>query len=113
MNIDNWLGKAAIASIVVAIAASWFPFWKSATLSPASIQRRVYWSCTGATALLAFCAALPDWPEGLFVAGAMTMFLVVTAFAYSPMIKIGGKTFAFREYDREPDPPPALAEDDD
>lgn len=108
---DNWLGKAAMAAIVVAIAASWFPFWKSATLSPASI-RRVYWSCTGAAALLAFCAVLPDWPDGLFVAGAMTMFLVVTAFAYSPMIKIGGTTFAFLEVHREPDPPPALAEDD-
>jgi hypothetical protein len=30
----------------------------------------------------------------------------------SPMIKIGGTTFAFLEVHREPDPPPALAEDD-
>ncbi|MHC9292571.1 hypothetical protein ACRCUN_08875 [Mycobacterium sp. LTG2003] len=113
MLTGSWLGKAAIAAIFIAIAASWFPFWKSRTLSPASVQRRVYWTSCAVAAVLIFSAALPNWQSGLFVAGGMTAILVVIAFAYSPMIKIGGTIYAFQPVHRKPDPPPALAPRDD
>lgn len=69
-----------------------------------SRQRRFYWgsACLGAVA--AFLAAQPDFEKGLVLAvfylGAMT----VSAYAYTPYIKIGGKVYALTVQDSQPDP---------
>jgi hypothetical protein len=52
-----WTGFSIIAFGAI---GGMFPLWKSATLSPDSIQRRVYWAGCGAGVLVLFLAQLPD-----------------------------------------------------
>ena len=102
---------AGIIAIALGTAASMFPLWKSRRLSPASIRRRVYWTGSLAGSLLLFVAVLPDWRSALFVSLCAVAVVVIVAFRFTPHIKIGDKIYAFRHYNRQPDPPPALSPD--
>ena len=74
---------AGIIAIAFGTAASIFPLWKSRRLSPASIQRRVYWSGSLVGSLLLFVAVLPDWRSALFVSLCAVSVVVVVAFRFT------------------------------
>ena len=102
---------AGIIAIALGTLASMFPLWKSRRLSPASIQRRVYWTGSLGGSLLLFIAVLPDWPRALFVSLCAVAVVVVVAFRFTSHIKIGDGIYAYTPYHRRPDPPPALSPD--
>ncbi|RDH77215.1 hypothetical protein DVS77_17520 [Mycolicibacterium moriokaense] len=85
--------------------------WKSRRLSTASIQRRVYWiGCVVAAALL-FASQIPDWQAGTIIAFAVVFVMVGTAWRFTSHLKVGGRIYAAGHYHRQPDPPPALGDD--
>jgi hypothetical protein len=96
--------------IVLGGLGSLFPLWKSRKLSPASIERRVYWTGCGIGSTLLFVSQLPDWRSGLIVAFAAAFVLALTAWRFTSHIKVGGKIYAITHANRQPDPPPALRE---
>lgn len=104
------LGLVALAAGVI---LSMFPLWKSATLSPDSIERRVYWSGTTIAVLLFAVSALPNWRTGLFVLVSGGMVIVAIAFRATNHIKINGRIYAMSAAFRAPDRPPALSRDSD
>lgn len=113
MEPSRVLFYAGLAAVVVGGLLGMFPLWKSRSLSPASIQRRCYWTgCLGGP-LLMFVSQLPDWRSGLFVALASLFVVVVTAYRFTSHLKIGGRVYEFMRDSRRPDPPPALARTDD
>jgi hypothetical protein len=85
--------------------------WKSRRLSPASIQRRVYWTGTIAGALLLFAGALPGWPSAIFASACAVFVMIGTAWRFTSHIKIRGRIYEFMRDPRQPDPPPALRSD--
>lgn len=104
----RWL---ALSGLVLGTVLSWFPLWKSATLSPDSIRRRVYWIGCGVAVLAMFLSAVPDWPSAVFASGATALALVVLAWRWTNHLKINGRVWAASAADRRPDRPPALAGD--
>lgn len=109
--IDRVLFYAGLAAIVLAGLFGMFPLWKSRRLSPASIQRRCYWTGAIGGPLLMFVSQLPDWRSGLFVACASLLVGVLVAYRFTSHIKIGERIHAFLRDPRRPDPPPALRAD--
>ncbi|WP_445167171.1 hypothetical protein ACTXG7_25685 [Mycolicibacterium sp. Dal123E01] len=102
-----------LAAIIAGGILSMFPLWKSATLSPDSIERRVYWTgCAVGTPLL-FLSQLPAWPQGLFFAIGTAVALLAIAFQWTNHIKINGRIYSVFNNNRRPDRPPALAPVDD
>jgi hypothetical protein len=95
----------------VAIFSS-FPLWKSATLSPDSIERRVWWTGCAAAAVLMFVAQLPDWKSGLFVSIMTAVALFFVAGLWTNFIKINGRVYGAFNHNR-PDRQPALAPAED
>ncbi len=109
----NTLGYTGLAAIIAGGILSMFPLWKSATLSPDSIERRVYWTgCAIGTPLL-FLSQFPDWPRGLFFACGAAVALLAIAFQWTNHIKINGRIYSAFNNNRRPDRPPALADEDD
>jgi len=106
-------GYAALIAIGAGTLFSTFPLWKSATLSPDSIERRVWWTGCAIGIPLLFLSQLPDWRGGLFVSimGALT--LVAIAFFWTNRIKVNGRIYAAFHLQRRPYRPPALGEEDD
>ena len=103
----------AAASFVVGIAGSVFPILKSRKLSPASIQRRFYWTgCSSALALL-FLAGLDRWPSNLFLIFVCGTVVIAIAFFRTSHIKIDGRIWAAYSVLRRPDPPPAAQQHHD
>ena len=102
---------AGLAAIVLGGLFGMFPFWKSRTLSPASIRRRFYWTGAVGGPVLMFVSQLPDWRAGLFVALASLLVLVLLAYRFTSHIKLGGRIYEFMRDPRQPDPPPALRAD--
>lgn len=88
-----------------------FPLWKSHTLSPASIQRRFYWTGAISGPLLMFVSQLPDWRSGLIVACASLFVLILVAYRFTSHIKLGGRIYEFMRHPGRADPPPALRSD--
>jgi hypothetical protein len=110
---QHLFGWAAIVVLAVGTILSMVPLWKSATLSPDSIRRRVWWtSCVVVTVLL-FVAQLPYWPGALFVATMAALALVSIALLWTNFIKINGRVYAAFGAQRRPDRPPALAANDE
>jgi hypothetical protein len=101
---------AGLAAIVLGGLGAMLP-WKSRRLSTASIQRRIYWTCTTVGTLLLFAAVLPDWRSALFVSACAALVMVGTAWRFTSHLKVGGRIYAARAYHRKPDPPPALQSD--
>ncbi|WP_163806421.1 hypothetical protein [Mycolicibacterium anyangense] len=107
------LGYAAVAALAGGTIFSSFPLWKSETLSPDSIERRVWWAgCTIAIPLM-FLSQLPNWRGGLFVAIMASVTLCGIAFFWTNRIKIHGRIYAAFAINRRADRPPALADDQD
>jgi hypothetical protein len=105
--------KAAMVLIALGAILGSFPLWKSATLSPDSIERRTYWiACTIAVVLI-FLAELPHWATALFASIAVGITLVCIAGMWTSHVKINGRIYAGLASNRGPDRPPALAEQDD
>ncbi len=97
---------SAMACIGFRAVGGWFPLRKSSTLSPDSIQRRVYWSGCAAGLLLLFIGQLPDWRAATFITAAMGLGVVATAVQFTNHLRIRGRTYAAFP---KPDRPPALA----
>lgn len=106
------LGYSAIAALVVGVIFSSFPPWKSATLSPDSIERRVWWTCSAVATVLLFFAQLPDWRSGLFVSIMTAVAVFFIAGLWTNFIKINGRVYGAFSHNR-PDRPPALQSDED
>ncbi len=92
------------------IAGSVFPVIKSRTLSPASIQRRSYWTGCASTLILLFLASLDRRPSNLFLIFTCAAVVVAIAYFRTSHIKINGRIWAAYSVLRRPDPPPALQE---
>jgi len=102
-----------LAAIVAGGILSMFPLWKSATLSPDSIERRVYWAGCAIGAPLMFFSQFPNWPRGLFLSVGTAVALLAIAFNWTNHIKISGRVYSAFNNNRRPDRPPALAPDDE
>ncbi|MCX2934961.1 hypothetical protein ORI20_32385 [Mycobacterium sp. CVI_P3] len=103
-------GYSALVALAAAAIFSNFPLWKSATLSPDSIERRVWWTCCAAATVLMFLSQLPDWKSGLFVSIMAALTLVIIAGFWTNFLKINGRVYAAFHRNRRPDRPPALDE---
>ncbi len=110
MTFHEISGYVAIVALGAAAIFSSFPLWKSATLSPDSIQRRVWWTCCAIATVSAFIWQLPRWGTGLFAAVLLALALVAVAGRWTTFIKINGRVYAASP---RPDRPPALASADD
>ncbi|MGB3483798.1 MAG: hypothetical protein WBB07_16485 [Mycobacterium sp.] len=102
---------AGVCVLCAAIVCSLFPLWRSATLSPDSIERRVYWSGSALAVLLIFMSQLPGWRAGLFVSGGVLLAVLAIAVNWTSHLKINGKVYALAASRRGPDRPPALSND--
>jgi hypothetical protein len=102
---------AGLAAIVLGTVTSLFPLGKSRRLSPASIQRRCYWTGAIEGTLLLFVGVLPDWRSAFFVGLCAAVVMVGTAWRFTSHLKVGGRIYAAGASTRKPDPPPALRSD--
>ncbi len=82
---------AGLTAIVLAAVAGMFPLWKSRRLSPASIERRTYWTGCIVGSLLVFVSQLPDWRSGLIIMLAIVFVMVGTAWRFTSHVKIGDR----------------------
>ncbi len=110
-TVERMLFYAGLAALVLGGLFGMFPLWKSRTLSPASIQRRFYWTVSIGGPLLMFVSQLPDWRAGLLVALASLFVMVLIAYRFTSHIKLGGRIYEFMRDPKRPDPPPARAGD--
>ena len=67
-------------------------------------QRRIYWASACLAAVSGFLIVYPNWKTGLAIAGILSAAMTMAAYAATPYIKIGGKTYALTVNDRQPDP---------
>lgn len=81
-----------VASVVVDRGRSW--------------ERRVFWSGVLGVTVSVFVAAMPYWGQAVGVAVFALAFMTFGAYAYTPFIKIRGKTYAFWLQDSQPDQEP-------
>ena len=109
-GVSNVLAGLSIVSLAVGGLCSMFPLWKSATLSPDSIERRTYWTGSAATVVLLFLAFLPDWQMAMFVSIFMGLALFSIAGMRTNHVKIRGRIYAGLASNRRPDRPPALGQ---
>lgn len=104
------VGRVGIGVMLLGGLFGMFPLWKSARLSPDSIQRRSYWTGCIIAAVLFFVSTLPDWEEGLLVSIAMAVAMFTVALMWTKHVKINGRIISGS---REPDRPPALRDGPD
>lgn len=102
-----------LAIMLAGAVCSSFPLWKSASLSPDSIERRTFWTGTVVGLVLLFIACVPNWTMAFSLVGGLGFMLVFIAFFKSSHIKIKGRIYAADAHNREPDRPPALAKTDE
>lgn len=107
------VGWFAILLIGLAGVSALFPLWKSAHLSPESIQRRGYWTCSALCSGMMFLSQWPDWRSGLFGGICIALGLIAVAFTWTSLIKIRGRVYTGNPSLRSPDRPPALGDDGD
>ncbi len=106
VSADPLVWPAVLALMVGAIGGS-TPLWRSARLSPDSIQRRTYWLCCALVIVFGFASQLPNIPGALFVAGASALVLIGIAVYWTNHLKINGRVYAASARNRRPDRPPA------
>jgi hypothetical protein len=94
--VSNFFLAIAIASSAVAVIQSFFDHSRTS-------QRRIYWSCVGIAAMAGFFMVYPDWKKGLGLGLFFLSAMTVVAFAYTPYIKLGGKTRALTVQDSRSD----------
>jgi len=107
-----------LAMVGLAIAAaggvlSMFPLWKSATLSPDSIERRTYWTGLIVGLVLMFIACIPDWTLAVISVLVIGVAFVSVALRWTNHFKVNGRVYAMNSSNGKPDRPPALAKTDD
>lgn len=98
------LGALGCAAIL-----SGFPLWKSATLSPDSIKRRVWWTCCLVAVGSLFLSQWPAWGRGFFGSIMLALALIAVAGRWTTFIKINGRIYSASS---RPDRPPALENPD-
>lgn len=103
-------GYTTIAALGAAAVLSSFPLWRSATLSPDSIERRTWWTCCVVAVVSLFLSQWPRWGGGLFASIMLALALVAVAGRWTTFIKINGRIYSASV---RPDRPPALAPVDD
>ncbi|MCX2934780.1 hypothetical protein ORI20_31430 [Mycobacterium sp. CVI_P3] len=101
-------GWTALIAFAAGTILSMFPLWKSATLSPDSIKRRVWWTGCAIVTVSLFWSQLPYWQGGLFVSVMTALGLFAVAGFWANFIKINRRIYGAFAYDR-PDRPPTLA----
>lgn len=109
--IQNVLGYAGLGALAAGILLSMFPLWKSATLSPDAIERRVYWAGCAIGVPLLFLSRLPDWGSSFFVSIATAIGMVSIALFWTNFVKINGRIYSAFHLNRRPDRPPAIRTD--
>jgi hypothetical protein len=109
----NVLLYSGLVVLLLGGLGSSFPLWKSRVLSPASIERRVYWTASSVGTILLLLSQLPDWRSGIGIAVAATLILVLVAWRFTAHLKVGGKIYSATYTNRRPDPPPALSRIDE
>jgi hypothetical protein len=77
-----------------------------------STQRRLYWAGAGLAAIAGFLMVYPNWKNGLAIAGILFAAMTIAAYAATPYVKIGGKTYALTVADCRPDQDGPTAESD-
>ncbi|MCX2934959.1 hypothetical protein ORI20_32375 [Mycobacterium sp. CVI_P3] len=107
---QSTLAYIGLAAIIAGGILGMFPLWKSATLSPDSIERRVYWTGCAIGSVLLFFSQFPDWRQGLFFSIGAAVALLAIAFQWTNHIKINGRIYSAFNNNRRPDRPPALDE---
>lgn len=100
-----WVG---LSLMVLSALCGWFPLWKSETLSPESIKRRVFWSGMAVSLVLFFLALLPDLRASMIGTVGMALGILAIAFRWTGHIKIRGRIYTADPSLRRPDSPPAL-----
>lgn len=103
-------GYLTLAALGAAAIFSSFPLWKSARLSPDSIERRVWWTCCAVATVSVFLSQWPQWGRALFGSIMVALALVAVAGRWTTFIKIKGRIYAASA---RPDRPPALASEDE
>ena len=102
-----------IATVLVVFATvfGWVPLWKSSTLSPDSIQRRVFWTGMAGSLPLVFLAMLPDVRGAIFVVTCSALVIVMIALRWTRHVKIGQRIYGATSERHCPDRPPVLTDD--
>jgi hypothetical protein len=108
VTLSKILSISGLTLMVLGVVGGFFPLWKSRALSPASIQRRVYWTACSIGISLMFLSQVPQLRSAITIALAMAFGVLVIAFGNTSHIKVGGKIYAAYRTLRTPDPPPAL-----
>lgn len=91
----------ALAALVNGAVGGSFPLWKSATLSPDSIERRVYWPCSSVVIVVGFVSQLPYWQGAIVVGACSALALTCIAFYWTNHVKIGGRVYAAFAHNRQ------------
>lgn len=99
-------GYMTLGALACAAIFSSFPLWKSATLSPDSIERRVWWTCCAFAVGCLFLSQWPAWGRGLFGSIMLALALIAVAGRWTTFIKLRGRIYSASS---RPDRPPALA----
>jgi hypothetical protein len=69
-------------------------------------KRPVFWSGVVGVTVGIFAGAIPYWGQAFGMAAFSLAFMIASAYAYTPYIKIGGKVHAFWRSDSGGDVPP-------
>jgi hypothetical protein len=97
--------------LALAVTSAFFPLWRSRSLSPDVIMRRLFWTGTVVTMVFSFLAIWPDWKVGLFASLSLGLFLLVAAVRYTSHLRFRGRIYG-HPHNRGPDRPPSRAPKD-
>ena len=107
------MAQVGLAVVLAGGVFSMFPLWKSATLSPDSIERRTYWTGLIVGLVLMFIACIPDWKLATISVVVVGLGFLSAALKWTNHVKINGRVYAMNSSNGKPDRPPALAKDDE
>jgi len=110
--VNELLINTGLFAIVSAVVFGSFPIWKSRTLSPDSIQRRVWWTCCAIASVAIALSQLPDWGRALFGFVCTILGMASIALMWTNFIKIDERVYTVFQGNRRPDRPPALHDDE-
>lgn len=112
-GVSMTLAQAGLVVILAGGLLSMFPLWKSATLSPDSIERRTYWTGAAVGLFLMFIACIPNWKLAIGSVLLIGIGLISIALTWTNHLKINGRVYAMNSSNGKPDRPPTLAKDDE